>query len=207
MSTGFSFDAPEDTGGSGKFLDQPGTYHMAVMSVQDGLTAKGEPMVGGGFTVHLSALAGTVKDQEERELSLSFFNGKLDSKDQGEFARKKQAAFLIATDLMRPDQLGSKGLSINLESAVGRQVIASLEQGKDKNGAPTKFLSLAFANIYHVDDPRAKDFPKSPAALAILPKSLRHDAAYFAKLLEKRPASSSAPVRQQQLTASQLADL
>jgi len=203
----FGFDAPEDTGGSSKFLDQPGTYHLIIMAVHEGAMANGKPMTGGGFCATLSAVAGTVKEQEERELNMSFFNGKLDSKDRGEFARKKQASFFIAADLMTPGQLGQAGLKIDLQQAVGRQIVATLEVGKDKDGHPTKFLELSYANVYHVDDPRAANFPKCANSLALLPNSLRHDAAYFAKLLEKRAPAGNAPTRAPQLTASQLADL
>lgn len=199
----FAFDAPEDVGGSGKFLNEPGTYHLAVMKIHEGQMANGKPI--SGFCVAMSVLAGTVEGQNEKELDLTFFNGKLDSKDKGEFARKKQAAFLIASGLMTPAQLGQRGLSIDLSQAEGRQVIATLEHD-NREGAEKKFLQLAFANIYHPDDPRAKEFPKNSEALSLIPNDQRHGTEYFAPLSKKPTAAASAPVRPQ-LSQSQLAEL
>lgn len=207
MSTSFDFDAPESLGGHSDLLSEAGTYHLLVMDVFPDVMPDGKSILtGGGFSVILSTLAGTVAGQEEKPLNLIFGNPKPDATEKSKgMAAAKKGAFFIACDLMRPDQLGARGLKISLDDAKGRQVIATLEP--DSRTGKEKFLQLSYANMYHVDDPRAKDFPKAPAALALLPKSLRHDAAYFAKLLEKRPASASAPVRQTQLTASQLADL
>ena len=199
----FDFDAPEDVGGSGKFLNEPGTYHLAVMKVHEGQMPEGKPIAG--FCVTLSVLTGTVEGQGEKELNLTFFNGKLDSKDKGEFARKKQAAFLIATGLMTPAQLGQRVLRIDLACAEGRQVIATLEHD-NRDGADKKFLQLAFANIFHPDDPRAAGFPKNAEALSLLPRDQRHPAEYFAPLAKKPASAPAAPVRPQ-LSPSQLAEL
>lgn len=190
----FDFDAPEDVGGSGKFLNEPGTYHLVVMKVHEGQMANGKPI--SGFCVSMSVLAGTVEGQNEKELDLTFFNGKLDSKDKGEFARKKQAAFLIATGLMTPTQLGQRGLHIDLAKAEGRQVVATLEHD-NREGAEKKFLQLAFANIYHPDDPRAKEFPKNAEALNLVPADQRKNAEFFAPLFKKPANSATAPVRPQ----------
>ena len=199
----FDFDAPEDVGGSGKFLNEPGTYHLAVMKVHEGQMANGKPI--SGFCVSMSVLAGTVEGQQEKELDLTFFNGKLNSKDKGEFARKKQAAFLIAAGLMTPAQLGQRGLKIDLSQSEGRQVVATLEYDEHE-GSEKKFLQLAYANIYHPDDPRAKSFPKNAEALSLIPKDQRHSPEYFAPLSKKPTGAASAPVRPQ-LNSQQLAEL
>lgn len=190
----FDFDAPNDVGGSGKFLSEPGTYHFTVLAIHDGTLSDGKPMKGGGFTAGLAVLTGTVDGQKEKEINLAFFNGKLDAKDQGEFARKKQAAFLIATGLLAPSDLGKKGLKIDLQDAVNRQLIATLEVDESSE---KKYLQLSYANVYHIDDPRAKNFPRSVEAVSLVPKEQRKPAEYFASLDAKKAKDNgfAAPAR------------
>lgn len=168
----FVFDAPEvdDFESGGLWLSEPGTYHCSVSEVNESPTNKdGEPL--DGFKVKLTALAGTVADQKERTVNLLFFNPNMSSKDGGKFARRKQAKFLYATGLLNENQLGQR-VEIDLQHALGRQVIATLE--KDGN-----FLQLSYDNIYHVDDPQASKFPKDEAALRLIPKELRRDPSSF----------------------------
>ena len=204
----YDYDAPDTLETGSEMLGEPGTYQFLVTEIYGGLMPDGKTLLqDGGFSVNLEVLAGTVAGQQGKPCNLIFGNPRADAKPKAkEMAQAKKGAFFIATDLMTPAQLGAKGLKIELDLAKGRQVIATVE--RDSREGKEKYMQLSYACIYHVDDPRAAAFPKAPDALALMPKQLRHDAAYFAKLFEKNsaPTSSAAPVRPQ-LTQSQLAEL
>lgn len=204
----YDYDAPDSLDTGSDMASEPGTYHLLVTEIHPGMMPDGKTILeGGGFSINLEVLAGTVEGQQGKLLNLIFGNPKIDATEKfKKMLQDKKGAFFIAADLMTPEQLGTKGLKIELEKAKARQIIATLE--RDSRAGKEKFLQLSYANVYHVDDPRAAGFPKSQDALALMPKSLRHDAAYFAKLNEKKHATAApaAPVRPQ-LTASQLADL
>ena len=61
-----------------------------------------------------------------------------------------------------------KDLDLDLRQCVGRQFVARMEMDDDG-----KNLNLAYADIYHVDDPAVKEVPKNEAALKLLPPALR----------------------------------
>lgn len=199
----FELDAPEDVGGESSFLSAPGTYHTSILDVSEGVGPKGNPI--SGFCVHLVVEAGTTEGQESKEINLVLFSPKLDQSDAAQaWAKRKQAAFLIAAGLMRPDQLG-KRVSVDLQAAKNRQIIVELEENEYEGQVR---LQIRFANIYHVDDPRAKDFPKKADVLALLPESQRvkDPAVYFEPLLKKK-ASTPAETRHPVLSGSDLDDL
>ena len=177
----FTLDTTEDIGGSAgeKYLTEPGTYHCVVVSVDEGKGPKGNPI--NGFTAELAVLDGTVAGQKDRETSVTFFSPDASKSEASqEWNRKKQTAFAIATGLLDLAKLGSK-VEIDLQEAVGRQLVIQLAHADDDK----KFLQINYANIYHVDDPRAEKFPKSKEGLAIVPKELRKPAEYFAPLQKK----------------------
>lgn len=174
MPTAFDMPSQEDMATGGNYLDEPGTYHLQITHVDEQPTSKGSTAID-GFRIELSVVEGPQKD---KETDIIFFNPKQSSKDQGKWARNKQAAFLIAAGLVTEQQLGQR-VEIDLKAAEGRQVIAELELGQaDAKGK--RFLELAWANIYHVDDPRVATAAKNAAALGLIPKSLRRDPASFA---------------------------
>lgn len=207
----YEFDAPETLDSEGTRCTEPGTYHLVVMDILDGLMPDGSThLTGGGFSVVLSVLDGTVQGQKDKTIGLAFGNPKSDASDKAkELARAKKGALFIATDLMTPAQLGKSGLKIELDLAKGRQLVATIE--RDSREGKEKFLQLSYANIYHVDDPRAAKFPKSQEALALIPKQLRHDAAYFEPLHTKGKSSTSSNAQAagggSRLSSSQLAGL
>lgn len=190
MSDDFEFDAPEEVSGGGNFLAVPGTYHFQVNNVRNGQGPKGNSIAG--FTAEMTVLAGTDESQKDHTINLTFFNGNLNHKDQGEFARKKQAAFFIAANAMDPNTLGQKGMKVDLSKAVGAQVIATLELDDQASAEGKTFLRLAYANIYHVDDPRAKAFPRMQAAIDLIPQQLRRPESFFEKLLTSKPKAAAA---------------
>lgn len=180
----FEMDAPDadtmDKGGT--YLATPGTYHFKIDHVDEHPVGRDKQLLD-GFRVELSVLDGP-RDTDgncleaSKKIDITFFNPKLNSKDNGEFARRKQAAFLIAAGLIDNSKLGQR-VSVELSHAINRQLVAEVERGTDEHGQPKKFLELAFANIYHVDDPKAASCPKNAKALALLPKELRRDPVSF----------------------------
>jgi hypothetical protein len=178
------YRAPEtlDTGG-GTWLTQPGTYHVVVTATDEQPTnAKGELL--DGFRVTFQALEGTVKGEDgkflerDKTVDLMFFDGKLTDKNEGRFAWQKQGKFFIATGLLAEDQLGTE-VDIDLEDAEGRQVVMTLEESEGKGDR--KFLSLHFADIWHVDDPAAASYPKCAKSVKLIPQQHRRTAESFTK--------------------------
>lgn len=179
-------EAVDDIGGSGKFLDVPGTYLFHVVDVKDGKGPKDDKVVN-GFTAMLQAVCG---EHAGKEVAIIFFDGKMTDKDQGAVARKKQFAFCCATDLVTPADLG-KPTSYDPEEARDRFVVATLE----KRDAESKYLELAWCNVYHVDDPRAPKHERTDAVLSLIPKQLRHDAAYFEPLKKGKSTNGTAATK------------
>ena len=171
----FEFDAPEadEMVGGSLYLDEPGTYHVVVTEV-DEQPEKSSGELLDGFRVKFSVLAGTVPGQEDKLVSILFFNPNMASKDGGAFAKRKQAKFLYATGLLDETNLG-KRVSIELSDAVGRQCVIQLEKQDDES----RFLQLCYDNIWHVDHPDAAKFPKNEDALKLIPSNLRRDPSSF----------------------------
>lgn len=193
------YKAPEtlDTGG-GNWLTLPGTYHVVVTNTDEAPTnAKGEML--DGFRVTFQALEGTVKDEDgkfterDKTIDLVFFNGKLTDKNEGQFARQKQGRFFIATGLLTDGQLGTE-VDINLEDAVGRQVVMTLEEQDGKGDR--KFLQLHFADIWHIDDPAAASYLKCAKSVKLIPAPHRRDP----KTFEKKNGGSTAEAKPQTKT-------
>lgn len=193
------YKAPEtlDTGG-GNWLSQPGTYHAVVTHADEEPTnAKGEML--DGFRITFQALEGTVKDEDgkfterDKTVDLMFFNGKLTDKNEGLFSRQKQGKFFIATGLLTDEQLGTD-VDINLEDAVGRQVVMTLEEEDGKGDR--KFLRLHFTDIWHIDDPAASSYPKCAKSVKLIPAAHRRDPKSF----EKKNGTTAAKTKPQTKT-------
>ena len=186
MVTAFELPSEEDmAAGSGNFLQAPGMYHLQVVSVNESPVNRSTNAAIDGFEVELVALEG---DNAKKTIDVLFHAPKMSSKDGGKWAKNKQAAFLIATGLVDETKLG-KSVQVDLQDAVNRQCVAEFELGK-ANDKGKQYLQLAWANIYHIDDPRGANCPKNVAALGIIPKTQRRDPASFAK---KGEAPKAAP--------------
>lgn len=177
------FDAPEDAAaGGGNFLTTPGTYHFVVSHVDERAKKNdGTPM--DAICIHATVVDGTTRKdgvctEREREVKLTLHDPKPTSKDGGEFSRKKQARAFIALGAMKPSDLGKRGIKIDLTQCVGRQFVAKIEVKEGDKGG--KFADLAYADIFHIDDPDAKDYPKSEQAIAMIPAAMRLPAEAFA---------------------------
>jgi len=163
----------------GNYLNEAGTFHCVVNRVLDGVDQKGNPL--SGFNVQFTVLAGTVEGAASKEFNLTFFDPDM-SRSEGSqrWATKKQTAFFVATNLMNLQAMGEE-VEIDVAFSEGSQVVIQVE--KDDDG---KYLQLCWANIYHVDDPRAKEFPKDQQSLSILDAGNRKKPEYFESLTSKK---------------------
>lgn len=187
---------PEELGGSGgKYLSEAGTYHLAVNEVYDGVTAKGTSIEG--FIVDFQVLDGTTEGQAGKMLNLAFFSPKLNHKEGAQrIALQAQTAFLIATNLIDPADLG-KSVEIDLSAASGSQVVAKLNLD-EYNGESR--LRLNYSDVWHVDDPRAKDAVKDADSIAIIPAEHRKGESSFAAMVKPKPNVAESRISQDDLS-------
>ena len=186
-----NFKSSSDVGGESTIVTAPGTYHCLVIKSADGASTKGNQM--DGVSALLEVVAGTTKGQEERKFHLSLFDPDLSKSDAAqEWSVKKQTAFAIAINQLDPSKLGEE-VSIEFGAGEGQQLFITLAENT-YDGKTN--LELSFANIYHVDDPRASGFPKNEAALKLLPAECRKKVDYFAALKKevKKPAAAAVSV-------------
>lgn len=193
----FELETAEDLAPVGNYLSASGIYHLVITEMRDGAGSKGTAIEG--FSIDCDVLAGNVAGQEGKKIDLTFWKPKLNDKpEQQERTKKANTAFAIASNLIRPDQLG-KPVTIDLEAAVGAQVIAQLvpQRVKGEDGEyhdSDRFLQLHFSNIYHVDDPEVAAIPKNADALEMIDKAHRHPAEFFAFKAKKTAPAKPAEV-------------
>jgi hypothetical protein len=196
----FELDIPEDIGGSSAYLEVAGKYHATVCVMHEekmpgksgGDDGGFEKPLAGGFSVTMEVIGG---EQADKKFDLIFWGPKFDKGDEDKgnvWSRKKQAAFAIACDLVDLSALGKK-VEVNLQDAVGSQVVVELDveeytKGDNKKG---RKMVLVWANIYHVDDPRAKGAVMNEKLLASYPAENRHKPEYFDALTKRKQSSSS----------------
>jgi hypothetical protein len=168
-----------DTGGS--FLDKEGWYHMIVTAASDTpCNRDGQPINNAMFRVDCTVAAGTAPNCRDKTKDLLFFYPNPNNKDGGEFGRKIVDRALLALNVIQPDQKNA-GVDFTPEDLVGRQFIVHLQ--KDRDG---KYLELAYADIFHVDDPEVAEHPKDGESLAIIP-------AEFRRIGNRKPAPRKEP--------------
>jgi hypothetical protein len=134
-------------------------------------------------------------DEANKKFSLVFWGPKFDKpeEDKGNvMVRKKQAAFAIACDLIDLSALGKK-VQVNLQDAVGAQVVLELEVESytKRDGKPGKRVQLSWANIFHVDDPRAKGAVMCEKSLKSIESKFRHPVEYFDAITKRKQSASS----------------
>jgi len=194
------FDAPSELpSGGGNWIDKPGTYHLIITGTDEEPVSRDKQLLD-GFRIDFQALDGTVRDADgnfteaEKTIDIIFWHPKLTQKNEGLFNKQKQAAFLVAAGLMTEEQLG-KSLDIDLSKAKGRHVIATFEEEVQDNGK--KRIQLSYADIWHIDDPRAAKFPKNEKALSLIPSDHRRDPKSFKQpepAQKKEPAAATSSV-------------
>lgn len=158
-------EMPESFDTGGAFLKEPGTYHLAVLEVDEQPTSQKGELID-GFKIDAHVLAGP---QNKKQAEITFWNPKLTDKNNGEMAKKKQARFVLATGIIQAAKPGEK-VVVDLQLAKGRQFIATLSN-RESNGKT--YIDLNFADIWHVDDPAAPQCERNQEALKLLPASLR----------------------------------
>ena len=195
-----NFKASSDLGGESSAIKQPGTYHCQVTHAADGESTRGKPITG--VSAILSVLAGTVEGQVEKEFHLHLYDPDLQkSPSSQEWCQKKQTAYGVAINQIDPSKLGEE-MNVDFGSAAeGQQLVITLEENEYQGNVK---LEVSYANIFHVDDPRAAGFPKSSEALELLPAELRKSPEYFGTIAKK---SVSALDPKSRIKDEQFADL
>jgi hypothetical protein len=164
-------------GGTGAgYVDKPGKFHWQVMKIDESPTSK-KGLALDAFSVTLSVMWGP---ELGKLFELMLFNpNPTDKESSQEFAKAKQSAFVIATGLATESDLSGeeeREIEIDLQKALHRQVMMELEfDDYNKSETDKKFLKLAYANIYHVDDPRVEKWEKNVEAIKLLPAVMRRD--------------------------------
>jgi hypothetical protein len=183
-------DVEEMQSSGGNFVDLEGKAHCTIQEVEVN-AMRGEKIVRGflfvlavqAFEPKQKATKEVADSQVGRTFKMYFANGDPTNKDGGKFAQKKQAAALIAANVITPADLGKKGVDIDFERAINHQVCVEFALGKpDSNNK--QWIDLHYDNIYHVDDPRATSFPKN-AEILELAKDFRRPPEFFAALIKK----------------------
>lgn len=162
------WDTGDDFSSGNTFLDQDGWYHLVVAAATDRPTKNDGTLIDNAmFRVDCTVAAGTSPGCKDKTVDLVFFYPRPDAKNAGAFARKKVDRALIALNVIDPEDRAKK-ITIDPRQMEGQQFIAKLvkEEGQ-------KFLSLSFADIYHVDDPEVAGQPKNEQMLKLIPAEHR----------------------------------
>lgn len=173
-----------DLAGGGQYVDKPGTYHFLIDNVKVGLSSKDEPM--DGSTIEMTCLAGEHADQAGRKIGVTLWDiDQSKSIEEQKQTINRLTNFFIAVNQIQPSQLGGE-VDVDPVRAAGHQLVMKLghkqkkvkdESGKDKwiDDPESKFLQIAYADIFHVDDPAVSKVAKSLDALKVIPSEHRHE--------------------------------
>ncbi|MBX3422242.1 MAG: hypothetical protein KF752_11870 [Pirellulaceae bacterium] len=181
----FTIDMPETLGGS-TMLDVAGKFHVVIRDVEE------NPLIGQnpfrGFCAEIEVIA--PREHAEKTAKIKFGNPDLSHKDKGEFAKAKQASFAIATGVVDLSKLG-QSVDADLSAAIGQHVLIEIEQVPWKDDPTKHSPNLRYANVFHVDDPRAKEYPRDDAVLKLVGVK-RQPPEYFAPLMKKKQVTAAA---------------
>jgi hypothetical protein len=192
-----TFNAPkaEDLNNDSDRLEADGYFHVYVKDVRDGEPHYDNTAIE-GFSCHFQVMGG---EHDGKTAGTTLRDGQLTHKDEGEFCRKYQSAFCVATNLLTPAQLNGGEVSFDEQAATNHQLIIKVKgkKKKDDNSAdPKKFYDIDGLGFFHVDDPRVADVPKSPDALAMIDPAFRRPAEYFAPLVSDKKGGAAQTKKQ-----------
>lgn len=163
----FEYDAPSSYDPGGQFLNAEGWFHCVVESVElNPVNQKTKALIpNAAFGVNFGVLAGTVDGQFGKTGNEIFFKPSLDQSEKSQaFAKKKIGRFWKAIGLDSGTAKEGKKIRIDPGLASSRQFIAKFEKTDDG-----KYIQLAYAEIYHVDDPEVATYPKHKEMLQSYP--------------------------------------
>lgn len=166
--------------GSSTMLDTGGKFHFVIKDIEENPILGSTPVRG--FQVELEVVAPA--ELAEKTVRLLFSNPDLSHKDKGDFARQKQTAFVIAANVVDISKMG-QSVEVDLSTAVGQHVLAEVEMRPSQKDPTKSFPELRFSNIFHVDDPRAKGYPRHDETLKLVGAPRQHEQ-YFAPLMKKK---------------------
>ncbi len=129
----------------------PGKYHVVVNAVDDTKEKLNATIV------EYQVLAGTVPGQEGLTLQDNLWY----EKDTGN-SGQQHLRFAIATGLLQPDTEAD----IDLEDAIGRQVIIEVEKRKGKDGKEYTNVAKYGLAIWRINNPEVVDVPRYNPATA-----------------------------------------
>jgi len=169
------------TGGESKKVSKPGTYHVLVADGHDGVSTQGKPI--NGFSATLIVVAGTEKDQKDKEFHLHLFDPDMSKSETAqEMSIKKQTAYGIAVNQIDPNKLGEEvECDFDSDAVKGHQFMIVL--APDTRDASN--LQLDYDKIFHIDDPRMAKMPKDAEALKSIPSEFRKKPEFFSSIAKK----------------------
>jgi len=163
--TTYDFDCPEDTSAGGNYLEVDCWAHVAIVAVNTSPRDKdGNARQNAIVELTMEVLAATVAGQEKKLVTEIIWGPKLDARDGGAFAKKKIARLALATGLISKGAKG-KRISVDFSNLQDRQMIVQFK----KSGDEKMYMGIAFADMYHVDDPEKRDVPRDQAAIGSSP--------------------------------------
>lgn len=199
MATGEMYDLDMGdevpTRGGGSFLDVEGKFHCEIVSLELHPTGKGGALIPNAFCkVNFNIVGGTNPAGVGKQANFVLFNPALDKSEKSNAWAKKRIFFFLCAIGMHDENRGPK-IQLNLatlpNAAIGRQFVCKMVFEVDQNTQqPSKFPSLSFCDLWHVDDPEAAD-AVNQGMLLEYPPALRRKPESFSKAVKSAPKAAA----------------
>jgi len=166
----YDYDCPEDVNednvyGDVNYLEVECWAHAKITCADASPKDKnGNSRSNAIVELTMEVLAATEQGQEGKVVKEIIWGPKLDATDGGKFARRKIGRLAIATGLVDENSKG-KRVSVDFSKLEGRQMIVQFKLDSDEK----KYMGIAFADMYHIDDPRKKNVPRDQTAIGFTP--------------------------------------
>ena len=200
MATGEMYDLDMGdevpTRGGGSFLDVEGKFHCEIVSLELHPTGKGGALIPNAFCkVNFNIVGGTNPAGVGKQANFVLFNPALDKSEKSNAWAKKRIFFFLCAIGMHDENRGPK-IQLNLatlpNAAIGRQFVCKMVFEVDQNTQqPSKFPSLSFCDLWHVDDPEAAD-AVNQGMLLEYPPALRRKPESFGKPVKSGAGAGAA---------------